>query len=147
MELQKRAYQSIGASSHGASGCAGGSRGGGASARQMIVDLAGHALHLLDDTLRQFWVSRRSGAIGLLRQQCERSLEAVRKVARSCDGAFNGFLAIFEQRVQLVNQGLDFAWICAHDPPVLARTNSHQSFPQPPEGCQALAQSEESRGH
>jgi hypothetical protein len=113
----------------------------------MIIYLAGHALHLLADTLRQFGISSGFGAVSLVRQQCEGSLEAVGKITRGCDGASNGFLAIFEQRVQIVNQGLDFAWVCALHAESLTDTNSRQPFPQPPEGQQALAQSEESRNH
>jgi hypothetical protein len=65
----------------------------------MIRYLAGHPVQLLGDTSRQVGLSRGIGAISLLRQQCERSLETVRKVARSCKGAFNGLLATLKQRV------------------------------------------------
>jgi hypothetical protein len=113
----------------------------------MVVHLAGHTIDVLGDILRQFGASCCSGAIGFLRQQCERSLEAVSEVSRSGEAAFNGLFPIFEQRVQFVNQRLDFAWIRPLNPPIQAHTNSRQSFPQPPEWHQAPAQSEQSRGH
>ena len=90
---------------------------------------------------------RGSGAIGLVRQHREGSLETVRKVARSGDGTFNRLFPIFEQRVQIVNERLNFAWICSLDSPILACTNSRQSFPQSPERRQALSYSQDSRGH
>ena len=47
---------------------------------------------------------------------------------RKC--ALHSFFAIFEQSVHFIDQGLNFARICAIDAFVLAQPNCCQSFPQ-----------------
>jgi hypothetical protein len=91
----------------------------------MVSYLAGHAFHQLADILRELAVSLSVGAIRLLCQQRQRSLEAVRKIACGCGSALHGFLPFFEQRVQIVDEGLHFAWVHSLHSPVLAHTNGH----------------------
>ena len=71
----------------------------------------------------------------------------MREVAGRGEGAFDGFLAIFEQGVQVVNQGLDFVGVHAFDPALFAPANSHQPFPQLPEGHQTPAHPKDARRH
>jgi hypothetical protein len=62
----------------------------------MIVDSAGHALYVLRDAFGQVGVSGGSDAIGLAGQQCKRSLEVVRQVARSRHSALHNLLAALQ---------------------------------------------------
>src|SRR5678815_2781058 len=102
----------------------------------MIIHLARHTVHLLCDVL-----------VCLLREQSERSLEPMRQIACRRERAFHRPLAVFEQRVQIIDQRLDFGRIPTLDASLLSSANSHQPFPQQPEWCETVPRPPNTGGH
>jgi hypothetical protein len=81
--------------------------------RQVVLDLAAHAVHLFDQRSREIVVAARCGTFGLLREDRERGLQPVGEVAGLGDGAAHRLVAVREQRVEIVDQRLQFARIVA----------------------------------
>jgi hypothetical protein len=64
------------------------------------------------------------------------------QIPRGGNRAFHGRFAIFQQRVHLIDKGLDFTGILSRHPPVLTCTHGRQFFPQSPKRQQTLAHSD-----
>jgi hypothetical protein len=69
------------------------------------------------------------------------------QVPRGGNRAFHGRFAIFQQRVHLIDEGLDFTGILSLHLPILTGTHCRQFLPQSPKGHEALADSEDSSCH
>ncbi len=93
--------------------------------REVIVDLPPHAVHLLMHGFGDVAGTGRRCPVGFVCDDRERSLQAVRKIAGLGDGAFDGPIALVEQRVEIVYQRLHLGRVCAFEP---ARAASVQDF-------------------
>ena len=74
--------------------------------REVVFDVAAHALELFAERRRQLGLSCRLGALRFVREDRERGLQPVREVPRLRDRAPHGAIAVLEQRVQIVDQRL-----------------------------------------
>ncbi len=104
---------------------AGGSSRGSARVHEVIVDLPPHAVHLLMHGFGDFASAGRRRSVGFVCDDRERSLQAVRKITGFADGAFDGPIALIEQRVEIVYQRLHLGGVCAFES---ARAASVQDF-------------------
>ena len=93
-----------------------GARRGGARVGEVIVDLPAHSLDLLADRRGELALAGGAGAFGLARQQRQRRLETVREVAGLRNRALHRLLALFDQRVQVVDERLHLGGIVALRP-------------------------------
>jgi hypothetical protein len=113
----------------------------------MIVYLARHALYLLVDVLRQVGMARGGDEIGLVGKHSERSLKAVRKVSGRRESASERLFAIFQQRIQIVDQRLNLSRVDSLDPARSAYAHGHQALAQSAERREPLARPEERSTH
>jgi hypothetical protein len=88
--------------------------------RQVVVDLATHALDLGVNRRRKLGLSGCRGERRFPRQDGERRLEAVREIARLRDRAADRAFPVIEVGVQLVHHRLDLDGIGAGDPRLAA---------------------------
>ena len=70
------------------------------------MNLAAHAVHLLMDRCGDLAGTGCRRPVGFVCDDGQRRLQAVRKIASLGNGAFHGPIALFEQRVEVVNQRL-----------------------------------------
>ena len=88
-----------------------GARRSRARVGEVVVDLAPHPIDFLANRRREIGVAGRSGAVGLVRQDRQWRLQAVRQIAGFRDRAADRELAVFEERVQIVDERLHFGRI------------------------------------
>ena len=79
-----------------------------AGVRQVVVDLPPHAFDLLMDRGGKLDLPGGGGALCLLIQECERRLQAVRKVAGLAERAPHALFAIAQQRIEVTDERLHF---------------------------------------
>jgi hypothetical protein len=101
----------------------GGAGRGGAGMSEVILDLPPHAFDLLAERLGDFELSRALGGIRFLRQHREWRLEPVREVAGLGERTAHARFAVLEQRVQILDQRLNFRGIVAGDPRLATTAN------------------------
>src|SRR6185369_8515677 len=87
-----------------------------------------HAIDLFPHRVAELAVAGGPGAIGLLRDDGERRLEAVCEVAGLRDRARDGALAMVEQRVEIVDQRLHLLGVFADDAAFAADANARQAM-------------------
>ncbi len=93
----------------------------------MVVNLAAHAFHLLMDDLGDFALPFGFYTICLLRKHSQRRLQAVGQVSGFGQRPLHRFLAMFEQRIQIVHQRLHFCGIASVDPAFLTIAHRRQT--------------------
>ncbi len=97
MEAFERAGQRLGRLADTGGRARRGTRGGGPCLRQVIVDLALHALDLCDERIGKVRLPGSTRALGFVEQHRERRLQTVGEVPRLGDGARHDLVAMLEQ--------------------------------------------------
>ncbi len=113
--------------------------------RQVIADLAPHALHLQADHCQAIRVARMT--LHLAGDHRQRRLETVRQIACARQRAAHRVFAMVEQRVQIVHEGLHFLGKGAREPVAAALANPRQARAQQGERREPAAHVEQARGH
>ncbi len=132
VQALERAHQPFGRSRDRAADGGVGARAGGARLGQVVLDLAPHPLDLLFDRRRELGLPRLPRPLGLLREDGERRLEAVREIPRLRARSRHALLALGEQRVQVLDERLDLRRILAFDPglPAVAQCRHPRAQPR-----------------
>jgi len=97
---------------------------------KVIINLPAHSFHLLSDSGREIRMSRCFGALRFLRQHGERRFQAMREIAGRGQRTLHNPLAVLKQRVEIVDQRLQFDRIISAHPAVAAASYVRQSRPQ-----------------
>ena len=81
--------------------------------REVRLDLALHPRYLFADRVGELALTRAASALGFVRQDGERSLQAVCEVSGSRYRALDRLLAVVEQQVEVVDERLHFGGVGA----------------------------------
>ena len=131
VQALERAHEPFGRGRDRAADGGVGACSGGACLRQVVLDLPPHPLDLLLDRRRELGLPRLPRPLGLLREDRERRLEAVREIPRLRARSRHALLALGEQRVQVLDERLDLRRILAFDPrrPAVAQCRHARAQP------------------
>src|SRR5215831_5843788 len=114
-------------------------RAGCTRVRQVIVNLPTHPFYLLVNDCSNLSVALALSPIGLLRQDCQRSLQSMGQITGLCQGALHSLLAMIEQGIQVVHQWLYFGGIGSIDSTLPAVAHCEQAISQMSERHQAAS--------
>jgi hypothetical protein len=107
--------------------------------REVVVDLAAHALDLRRHRGRQFRVSGSRHPLGVSRQHGERRFQAVRQVAGLGERTLHPLVALGQQRVEVVHQRLHFGGVVTAHPTMLTAVHCGKARVQERHRLQAAA--------
>ena len=113
---RERAHEAFRRGHHRAAGAERRSRTGRPRVGEVIVDLAAHALHLAADDRGGLVVAGQGQPLGLLTQNRQRRLETVGKITGLGDRALDQLRSMVQERVEIVDEGLDLRRIGAVEP-------------------------------
>ena len=126
MEPQEGAREGLRGLEHVAARAGRCARRGRARVREVVLDLTAHSLDLLRDPGRHVGLAARGGALGLVREDGQRRLQAVREIARLGVRATDGAFLVREQRVQVGDERLHFSREAPFDALRLAGADGRQ---------------------
>ena len=124
-----------------------GARRGRARMREVVIDLPAHPIDLLANRGSELALAGSGRAFGVHRQQRQRCLETVCKVAGRRDRALHGPLALIDQRVQIVDEWLHLRHIAAFQPCLAATVHVGQPRPELRDARQPAAHLPRTAGH
>jgi hypothetical protein len=130
IKFEQSAGEPLHGFANGTTGCRRGTGRSSARVREVIFHLAAHAFNLQGDGGRGIVLACRFRAIGFLRQHGERRFQSMCQIAGFGESAFDDAFTMFQQRVEIVDQGLDFSRISSLDSAGSAVTKVKELAPQ-----------------